>query len=305
MKHNTEFIQSFMAHYDYPSEAVEIITDILNKLDEKKTFGKRFDAMLNAFADHRLRIDSKLLERLGALAVLMGCSPYTMYFVFLLSLTENLKNQYDFLGIDEKTYWDTMLDLKCKMLECMECKGVPGSMNAPWLNGYFRLERIAYGRFAYEVCRYDRDEPFTMKNGHTVKKGDIYIGFHIPSSGVSLTDEVRSDSYKKAYEHVKTLFPDGKVIFGCGSWLLFPKQREFLPKNSNILKFMDNFEIVESNESNSFDDAWRIYGRYAALPCEKLPRDTGLRKAYAEWLCAGNKAGGAFGLFMFDGKKII
>ena len=305
MKHNTEFIQSFMAHYDYPAEAVEIITEILNKLDEKKTFGKKFDTVFERFTSHRAGIDSELLKKLSALAEQMEYSPYTVYFVFLLSLTENLKNQYNLLGIDEKIYWDTMLDLRCKMLECMECKGVPGSMNAPWLNGYFRLERIAYGRFAYEVCRYDKEKPFTLKNGHTVKNGDIYIGFHIPSSGVSLTDEVRFDSYKKAYERVKTLFPDGRVVFGCGSWLLFPKHREFLPEHSNILKFMNDFEIVESDESNSFDDAWRIFGRYAGLPCEKLPKDTSLRKAYAEWLSAGNKAGGAFGLFMFDGDKII
>lgn len=294
-----------MAYYDYPDEAVKTITDILNKLDEKKRFGKSFDAVFDRFVSHKSRIDSKLLEKLSALAEQINCNPYTMYFVFMLNLTETLKKRYILLGIDEKIYWDTMLDLKCKMLECMECRGVPGLMNTPWLEGYFRLERITYGRFAYEVCEYGRDEPFKFKNGHVIQKGDIFINIHIPSSGVSLTDEVRLNSYRQAYERVKKLFPDGNVVFGCDSWLLYPRHKEFLPKHLNILKFMSDFEIAESSESNKFHDAWRIFGRYAELPCDKLPKDTALRKAYAEWLCAGNKTGSAFGLFMFDGRKII
>jgi len=305
MKHNTEFIQNFMARYEYPEEAVKLFTEVLNKLDSNKFFGKRFDKLLDKFAFHQSRIEPKILTPLCVLGFFMGYKYYTMYFVFLLSLTEDLKKQYTLFGIDEKIYWDTMNDLKCKLLECMECRGVPGTFVAPWFDGFFHMDRVAYGRFQYEVATYNMDEPFTMKNGHVVKKGDTFIGFHIPSSGVPLTDEIRYASYKEAYEHVKGFFPDGNVIFGCGSWLLFPKHKEFLPKHLNILKFMDDFEIVESSEEKDFHDAWRIFGKDAKLPYNKLPKDTSLKKAYAEWLCAGKKAGHAFGLFMFDGEKII
>lgn len=305
MKHNSEFIQDFMSRCDYPDEAVRLFTEILSILDNVKAYAKIYDGLLDKFFFHQSRIESKLLARLTVLAKLMGYSPLTMHFVFLLSLTEDLKKQYTLFGIDEELYWDTMKDLKYKMLECMECKGVPGSVNPSWLDGFFHLDRIAYGRFQYEVGEYNEAEPFTMKNGHVVKKGDVLINFHIPSSGVPLTDEVRYESYRKAYEHVKGFFPDGNVIFCCSSWLLFPRHREFLPKNMNILKFMDDFEIVRSGEDKKFHDGWRIFGRYADLPPEKLPRDTALRKAYAEWLCAGNKTGFGFGLFMFDGEKIV
>lgn len=305
MKHNSEFIQNFMTKCEYPEEAKKLFTEVLQKLDDNKRFGKRFDDIVDKFAFHQSRIEPKILNHLCVLGFLMGYKYYTMYFVFLLCLTEDLKKQYALFGIDEKYYWDTMCDLKYKLLECMECRGVPGTFVASWFDGFFHMDRIAYGRFQYEICEYTNDKPFTMKNGHVVKNGDYFVNFHIPSSGVPLTDEIRYASYKEAYEHVKGLFPDGNVIFGCSSWLLFPKHKEFLPPHLNILKFMDDFEIVNSEESKDFHDAWRIYGKDAKLPAEKLPKNTSLKKAYAEWLCAGNKTGHAFGLFMFDGEKII
>lgn len=306
MKHNTEFIQSFMEHYEYPEEAVMLFSEVLVRLDGSKAYAKIFDGLLDKFNYHQTRIDSKLTTPLGALAVMMGYSYYTLFFVFLLSLTEGLKKQYTLLGVSEEAYWETMGDLKYKLLECMECKGVPGTFVPDWFDGFFHLNRIAYGRFQYEVGVYDKDKPFKMKSGHVVNKGDIFIGFHIPSSGEPLTDEVRYASYKKAYENLKHFFPDGNVLFGCGSWLLYPRHREFLPERLNIRRFMDDFEIVDwAEDDKGFHDIWRVFGKDAKLPYKKLPRDTTLKKAYAEWLCAGNKGGHAFGLFLFDGEKII
>ena len=224
----------------------------------------------------------------------------------LESAIKNLKEKYTLLGIEESVYYRTMLDLKCKLLECMECEKVPGTFVTGWFEGFFRLTRVSYGRFEYEVSTYTSDEPYTMKCGKVIKKGDRYIGFHIPSSGVPLTDEVRLNSYKEAYKRVSKFFDDGIVIFGCGSWLLYPKHREFLPERLNIRRFMDDFELVEwSEDKNGFYDIWRIFGRDAKLPYDKLPKDTTLKKAYAEWLSAGNKGGRGVGLFMFDGEKIV
>lgn len=305
MKHNTEFIQQFMAHYNYPEDAVKLFTEVLDKLDNNKTYAKIFDGLFDKFTQHRSQIEQKLLNKLCVLSFFMGYKYYTLYFVFILSLTERLKTQYTLLGIDEKVYYETMNDLKCKLLECMECRGVPGTFVASWFNGFFTLDRFAYGRFQYELSGYGKDEPFTMKNGHVVKKGDTLINFHIPSSGVPLTDEVRLASYKEAYKHFKNFFPDGNVIFCCSSWLLYPRHREFLPEHLNILKFLNDFEIVDWSEEEGFHDCWRVFGKDAKLPPEKLPCDTSLKKAYAEWLCTEKKTGHGYGLIMFDGEKII
>ena len=304
MQHNSTFIQSFIKYYDYPTDAIALFTEVLEKLDNKKSFARSFDSLIKKFVSHKAVINASLLNSLEKLAIRMGYSPYTLNFVFLLSLTEYLKKQYTLLGIDDKIYYDTMADLKYKLLECIECKGVPGTFVPSWYNGFFRLERVAYGRFQYEI-RVITDGEYTLKCGRIIKKGDIYLNFHIPSSGVPLTDEIRFASYREAYERVKNLFPDGKVLFGCHSWLLFPNHREFLPENLNIIRFMDDFEIVKWDENDTFKDGWRIFGKDASLPYEKLPKDTRLKKSYAEWLLKGNKTGEGLGFFLFDGEKII
>ena len=50
---------------------------------------------------------------------------------------------------------------------------------------------------------------------------------------------------------------------------------------------------------------WRIFGKDAGLPAEQLPRDTGLRRAYADWIQKGGNVGGGYGILFFDGEKII
>ena len=98
---------------------------------------------------------------------------------------------------------------------------------------------------------------------------------------------------------------DGKVLFGCGSWLLYPRMKEFLPSHMNILKFQSDFHIVAWAEKDDFHDAWRLYGRDAGKAPADLPRDTSFRRAYADWLLSGHKAGDGLGFFLFDGEKIL
>ena len=64
-------------------------------------------------------------------------------------------------------------------------------------------------------------------------------------------------------------------------------------------------DVIDALADQHFGDCWRVFGRYADLPPAQLPRDTALRKAYAEWLTAGNPSGSGMGFFVFDGEKII
>ena len=222
-----------------------------------------------------------------------------------MNCTEILRENYIKRGVPLSVFYEGVDDLRCKLLECMECEHVPGTFVAGWNNGFLKMDRFAYGRFQYEVRKYGFDFDFMMKCGHKVQKGDTYLNFHIPSSGIPLTDEVRFDSYRRAWARYKDLFPDGRVLFGCGSWLLYPRHREFLPEKLNIRRFMDDFEIVCWEEKDHFGNDWRVFGHYTELPLEQWPRDTALRKAYVDWLLAGNKAGDGFGLFLFDGERIV
>ena len=305
MQHYTPYIKDFMERYQYPAEAAALFTEVERRLDSEPEFGARFDKHLTAYMTDETESLGDALKGMTVLADLMGLSEYTTQFVFIMNCTELLKPKYEAAGISEDTFWLGCDDLRCKLLECIECEGVPGTFVAGWNNGFLKMGRFAYGRFQYEESEFNYQFDFLCSCGRKMVKGDTYVNFHIPSSGIPLTDEVRLASYKEAYGHYKHLFPDGKVVFGCNSWLLYPRHREFLPANSNILKFLGDFEIVCWEQKQHFGDCWRVFGRYADLPPAQLPRDTALRKAYAEWLTAGNPSGSGMGFFVFDGEKII
>ena len=84
---------------------------------------------------------------------------------------------------------------------------MPGTFVAGWNDGAFKMKRFAYGRFQYELCTYNWENDFVTSCGKVLKVGDTYVNFHIPSSGIPLTDEVRLASYKEAYKHYKHLSP--------------------------------------------------------------------------------------------------
>ena len=304
--HYTDFIAGFMKRYNYPQEAQSEFTRVLKRLDDDASFGAAFDAAGAEYTipDAPCSLGS-VLDNFTSVAGEYGENEYTLHFVFLLTLTEPLKKLYEQRGIGEDIYYATMDDLRCKLIECIKCEEVPGTFVGGWFDGFFRLRRFAYGRFQFEESPYDFNLDYTCSCGKVLKKGDFALGFHIPSSGIPLTDEVRLDAYKKAYNAYKDRFPDGLAVFRCGSWLLYPRHREFLPENSNILKFMDDFEICCWEEKQGFPNGWRVFDKDSDLPYDKLPRDTSLRRAYADWLLSGHNGGDGCGVIIFDGEKIV
>ena len=60
---------------------------------------------------------------------------------------------------------------------------------------------------------------------------------------------------------------------------------------------------MDSRDDPGFHDDWRLYGEHAGKPLNELPRDTLLRRLFAEWLEAGVTAGIGMGFFYYDGEK--
>lgn len=305
MAHLTEHIITLMDKTGFPEEAKKEVARVEKKLDDNPSFAEKFDKIVHDYMYPEAEGMHEAIEALDALAPEVEENSYVLQLVFLLNNTEELLRRYRAKGISDDIYWDTMTDIRCKLIECMDCEGVCGIFVTGWYDGFFKETRYAYGRFQYEWSLFGEDEPYTTKCGLVLEKGMPVVNFHIPSSGIPLTDEVRLDSYKRAYEQVKDQFNGGPVIFECSSWLLFPKHKEFLPKHLNILKFMDDFEIIRSKENDEFSNGWRVFGAKSDLPPEQWPTDTALRKAYADWVLAGNKTGSGYGIIVFDGEKIL
>ncbi len=304
MKHNTEFIQDLMNKLNFPEDAKNVFTKILDKLDNDSDFAKPFDTAYYSYMFPTAAVLKPALASISRMAEKFGENEYTMHMVFILSCMEELYNRFTIFGFSDKIYWESADDLRCKLIECMDCEEVPGTFVAGWNDGLLRMERFALGRFQFEKDPFTHKGGYVTKCGYKIEENSTVINFHIPSSGVPLTDEVRMDAYKQAYEFYKDGF-DGPVIFCCGSWLLYPEHRKFLPENSNILRFMDDFEIISSSEQDEFHNGWRVFGKDSDLPLEQLPEKTSLQRAYKKWLLDGNKAGDGYGIIVFDGEKIL
>ena len=305
MKVLTEHFKEVEKRLEFPAEAVILFEKIAKRIENSQFFSARFEEARNLVLNHEHGRLDEALKKLNKLAVLYHIKNYSLHMVLLISLTEDVLARYREQGISEEIFWESVNDLKYKFKECVECKECYGTFVAGWNSGFICLNRFALGRFQFEHNEWNHDD-FTTSAGVTIKKGDKTVGFHIPSSGVPLTDEVRLDAYKKAYEFFKDeIREDGNIIFECGSWLIYEDYKTFLPENSNTVKFINDFEIVSSEPRDKFNDAWRIFAKWGYKNPKKWPEDTSMRRAFKKFVLDGNKTGHGHGIIVFDGTKIV
>jgi len=296
------YIQNFMDRIGIPSEAKNELLraeqSVLSNNEARELFSKGKSMVMNENADFK-----EVLAEIGRLEAVLDISEYTLHFIFLINCTDILLQNYKMKRIDEQIFWDSMCDFRFKLFECKEIKGIWGTNTAPWYAGFLRMERFALGRFQYEEAAF-KVETY-RKKGIVLNKGDKVYNFHIPSSGVSIDKPVRFDSYRRAYDFYGCREKGGILYLVCQSWLLHDALKKILPPTSNILDFINDFDIIFCEDHETFRNSWRVFGRYHDLPPDQLPKDTSLRKAIAEYLMAGGKLGDGYGVIAFDGSNII
>lgn len=288
-----------------PLEAVKVFEKYATKIEKTQSLNNRFEKIFNEYLFPEAHDFGKCFKELKPLSNIYGIKEYTLDFVFLLRAAEVMHTRYRERGLSDELFWDSIMDLKYKYRECVNCKGVHGTFVPWWNTEFFALRRFALGRYQFDMSSYG-GEDFTTSSGIIVKKGDKTLNFHIPSSGVPLTDDVRLDSLKKAYEFFTDFRrDDGLMIFECGSWLIYEEYKNFLPEKSNIIRFIKDFEIVSMESCDNFDDAWRIFDKYGYKSPKNWPEDTSLRRAFKHHVLSGGKTGHGHGIIVFDGEKIV
>ena len=182
MKVLTEHFKEAEKRLGFPQEAVKLFEKIATRIENSQFFSARFEQARNLVLNHENGRLDEALKKLNKLALLYGIKNYSLHMVLLLSLTEDVLARYREKGISEDIYWDSVMDLKYKFKECVECKECFGTFVAGWNSGFICLNRFALGRFQFEYTTWG-GEDYTTSAGITVKKGDKTVGFHIPSSG--------------------------------------------------------------------------------------------------------------------------
>ena len=128
--------------------------------------------------------------------------------------------------------------------------------------------------------------------------GDRVLHIHIPA-GSPLSLEQCKLSFNLAVEFFSTYFPQDQFkAFVCNSWLLDNQFQNFLPQNSNIVKFQKElflFSIV----SNQNDILKAIFGNDYSNFAKIEPKTT-LHKVDIQHLLKGNHFRGGAGFLLLE-----
>ena len=292
-----------MDKLEFPEDAKKAIIAAEEKIISNEKANKIYESMYRAYWLKKKNFDY-FKDKTKALAEEINEHIYTVHLVLLLNCTKPLLAKYKSEGISEEIYWNSILDIKVKTLECKENYDIWGTFVEGWFRGFFNLTRFGLGRFQYDLS--DFGEEIYEDNGIVIKDNEFVLGMHIPSHLGALTYDVRMDSYKKAFE----FFGKTKgeyIVFMCSSWLVFEGYREVFKEGSNMADFMADFDIIKNDyaEENIFSNSLAVFGMEYNGDTSKFPTDTSLQRNFIKYLNDGKRCGHGHGVIIFDGERIV
>jgi len=300
---NLEFMNLVLDKCEFPEDAKVYFRDLADSVIAQG-FEKEFDSFVDKY--YECRFDSDVMDEIFLeFKDRAGNHSYSYWMLMLFFALERAKPLYEKRGVPEDVIWDTFTDLRSKAYECYEIYGYWGTFVGFWFGLFMRCEIIKFGRFEYQDGTYDNDFN-RVCGGFTIEVGRPCLGIHIPSNFGPVDYESRMKSYKMAYdfyskEHGRT----DALVCGCGSWLLYPGYKNAFPAGSNSLDFMDDWDIVKTEEEDHFGDAWRLFGDSYQKPLEEWYEDNSMRRAFKKYFLDGGKSGEGIGYLVFDGEKIL
>ena len=288
-----EYLASFMAECHYPPKPAEELLFAYDRLNAA-CHADLFDMIAEYDADNKLNYElfEENIKQISKTANVHEC---TAALVLLICLTKRLREYYREAGISDAIFMDTVLDLRYKLDECICVHGVAGTFVLRWFWGFFKLERFALGRLQFEIVNFGGEYEI---DGVKLESDSRVLNVHIPRTGTRLDRESVIESYKLAADFYRSELGD-KIAFVCSSWLLFPKHREMLKPESNLLAFMNDYQLVSSGEYSNYSEIWRLFDRAYDGNVTHLPADSSLRRAYIDLISRGEKTGWGKGVFLY------
>ena len=287
----TEFTLDLMKKIGFTEEEQEFVKDFSVKYRDNAVYLDLLDKF-----DKNLIINNDIDATLEKEAEKNEDSVYSLRLLFCLEAAEASLPKYLAMGQTEEMFYRNMTDLKCKLGVCRDVYDVVG-LSAPmaWFDRFYFPSRFWLGRFQFEDSKFKFGD--YEKDGVVVREGDTVINVHIPE-GLPLDEKVALESYDLACEFYKEMYEkQGYLVFVCHSWLLFEDNPKILNPQSNIIKFMNQYEIIHTTPTDPFSDAWRIFGSISLNDYPHgLAENTSMQRAFKKWLCDGNKAGHSYGV---------
>ncbi|WP_405873856.1 MULTISPECIES: acyltransferase domain-containing protein [unclassified Streptomyces] len=192
-------------------------------------------------------------------------------------------------GIPDDVSRRTLADLGRNMAVHHRRYGRAGLQAPWWLTHHFRGELYQLGRLQFERARHgQRTSRVLAAAGLDVAPGTPCLNVHVPDYFGPLSPAACERSLALAEEFFARHYPEEKYRAAlCHSWLLDPQLKEYLPADSNIVRFQDRFRVArEDRETADKEPVQFVFGD-PELPVENLPRRTAVERAVGDHLRAG------------------
>ena len=210
----------------------------------------------------------------------------TFCLLYALYKCESFYTNHKALGIPENILFDTIKEVKrhTKICTLPDGKESLGIFQIKWINNVLSGNLFCLGRLEFEMKSSKR-----AIEKYDICPDDKVIGVHIPGTKTPIDKQSIDASFDIAYRFFEKYFPDFDYKgFTCHSWLMDPTLRELLPPTSNIVGFLDRFDTVFSNESDS--TLKHIFDKSATFEnAHTYTAKTSLQKAVIDHIQKGGK----------------
>ncbi len=217
------------------------------------------------------------------------------FYVYVFAATlPYLRAYHRARGIPAAVSRQTLTDLGRHMAVHRWRSGETG-LGRSWLPLHLRGLLFQLGRLQFERQRAAAGlAEHCAAAGVACVPGDPILAVHVPEFSGPLSPAACQRSLVWARRFFARHFPDEPVrVATCSSWLLDEQLAEYLPADSNIVRFQRRFQPLRRWDDDQAVQTF-VFGRQYPDPAQ-IPRRTTLQRAIADHLRAGRHWRGVVG----------
>ncbi|MDO0932339.1 acyltransferase domain-containing protein [Streptomyces sp. DG2A-72] len=192
-------------------------------------------------------------------------------------------------GIPADVSRRTLADLGRNMAVHRRRYGQGGVHAVDWLSRHFRGELYQLGRLQFERARLGKRMGTALTAaGPAVTPGVPCLSLHICDFHGPLSPAACDRSLVLAREFFARHYPEERrQVAVCHSWLLDPQLKQYLPADSNVIRFQERFRIAREDPERADTEPVQFVFGNPDLPVDSLPRRTSVERAVGDHLRAG------------------
>jgi hypothetical protein len=204
-------------------------------------------------------------------------------------------------GIPEDVLTATMADVGRHFTIHRAQRGSGGMAGQDWLMRHPRGVIHQLGRLQFERAPLGGHTSRGMQaEGIACVQGEPVLAVHIPRYLGPMTPEACDDAFNRARVFFARHYPEETYRFAtCHSWLLDPQLGNYLPPESNIIRFQRRFRPAYTPDDGDRGTLEFVF-RTPDLPLDDLPQHTTLERAVVQHLRDGKHWHGGAGWLPLD-----